>query len=67
MPGGQKQSPGGWNRIVIYVEDLNASIEKLKAAKAKFRNNVESGPGGSQILIEDPDGNPIELHEALKS
>jgi glyoxylase I family protein len=66
MPDGRKQSAGGWNRIVIYVADLKANIDRLKKAKVHFRNNIESGPGGSQILIDDPDGNPIELHEAPK-
>jgi predicted enzyme related to lactoylglutathione lyase len=63
MPDGRRQEPGGWNRIVIYVADLDAQIQKLKAAGAHFRNTVEVGPGGKQIQIEDPDGNPIELHE----
>jgi catechol 2,3-dioxygenase-like lactoylglutathione lyase family enzyme len=63
MPDGRKQEPGGWNRIVLYVDDLHGTIEKLKSAGVRFRNQVEVGPGGSQILIEDPDGNPIELHE----
>jgi glyoxylase I family protein len=63
MPDGRRQEPGGWNRIIMYVSDLNAQIEKLKAAGVRFRNTVEAGPGGKQIQIEDPDGNPIELHE----
>jgi glyoxylase I family protein len=63
MPDGQRQQPGGWNRIVIYVSDLTASIARLETARVHFRNGVESGPGGRQILIDDPDGNPIELHE----
>ena len=63
MPDGSKQEPGGWNRIVIYVNDLDAQIQKLKAAGAHFRNTVEVGPGGKQIQLDDPDGNPIELHE----
>jgi len=63
MPDGRKQEPGGWNRIVLYVSDLDAQIQKLKAAGAHFRNSVEVGPGGKQIQVEDPDGNPIELHE----
>ncbi len=63
MPDGRKQEPGGWNRIILYVPDLNAEIERLKTAGAHFRNTVEVGPGGKQILVEDPDGNPIELHE----
>src|SRR5688572_165939 len=66
MPDGRKQEPGGWNRIVLWVDDLQASIAKLKKAGVPFRNQVEVGPGGSQILVDDPDGNPIELHEAPK-
>ena len=66
MPDGRKQEPGGWNRILIYVDDLDEAIGRLKEAGVRFRNEVESGPGGSQIQIEDPDGNPIELHEAPK-
>jgi catechol 2,3-dioxygenase-like lactoylglutathione lyase family enzyme len=65
MPDGAQQSPGGWNRIVLYVDDLDASVAKLENA-AHFRNSIESGPGGRQILVDDPDGNPIELHEAPK-
>ncbi len=63
MPDGRRQEPGGWNRIVLYVSDLNAQIQALTAAGVHFRNTVEEGPGGKQIQIEDPDGNPIELHE----
>jgi predicted enzyme related to lactoylglutathione lyase len=63
MPKGQKQEAGGWNRILVYVEDLEARIKSLKEAGVPFRNTIESGPGGSQILIEDPEGNPIELHQ----
>jgi glyoxylase I family protein len=63
MPDGRPQEPGGWNRIILYVADLDASIQKVKTAGAQFRNTVEVGPGGKQIQIEDPDGNPIELHE----
>jgi catechol 2,3-dioxygenase-like lactoylglutathione lyase family enzyme len=64
MPDGRRQEPGGWNRIVLYVGDLEAEVGKLRTAGARFRNEVERGPGGSQILIEDPDGNPVELHES---
>jgi len=63
MLDGRRQEPGGWNRIVLYVDDLSREIEKVSAAGARLRNTVEIGPGGSQIQIEDPDGNPIELHE----
>ncbi len=63
MPDGRQQEPGGWNRIILYVPDLDAQIGKLKTSGVRFRNGVEAGPGGKQIQIEDPDGNPIELHE----
>lgn len=64
MPDGQRQEPGGWNRIVLYVDDLDTTIDALRAAETEFRNEVEEGPGGKQIQVQDPDGNPIELHEA---
>jgi catechol 2,3-dioxygenase-like lactoylglutathione lyase family enzyme len=64
LPDGRQQEPGGWNRIVLYVDDLEAAIAALRAAGTRFRNEIEAGPGGRQIQIEDPDGNPIELHEA---
>jgi glyoxylase I family protein len=63
MPDGQTQAPGGWNRVMLEVADLPASIEALKQDGVRFRNEVESGPGGKQIQVEDPDGNPIELFE----
>lgn len=63
MPDGRRQEPGGWNRIVIYVDDLASLTTRLRASGARFRNDMEVGPGGKQIQIEDPDGNPIELHE----
>jgi len=63
MPDGQRQQPGGWNRVVLRVPDLAAIIATLKQNGARFRNETESGPGGKQIQIEDPDGNPIELFE----
>lgn len=66
MPDGRRQEPGGWNRIVLYVENIDSMISALKSGGAQFRNEVEVGPGGKQIQIEDPDGNPIELHEAPK-
>ena len=65
MPDGANQEPGGWNRIVLYVDNLDEAIAKLDGAH--FRNETESGPGGRQILLDDPDGNPIELHEAPKN
>jgi glyoxylase I family protein len=64
MPDGRRQEPGGWNRIVLYVDDLDAILARLKAAGIRSRNEVEAGPGGRQIQIDDPDGNPVELHEA---
>ena len=63
MPDGQSQEPGGWNRVVLRVSDLAGCIESLKGAGVRFRNQLESGPGGRQVQIEDPDGNPIELFE----
>lgn len=63
MPSGQQQSPGGWNRVVLRVTDLAAFIDVLKKADVRFRNDMVTGPGGSQIQIEDPDGNAIELFE----
>jgi glyoxylase I family protein len=63
MPNGQQQEPGGWNRILIYVSDLEARMRELERQGVRFRNAIETGPGGSQILIEDPDANPIELHQ----
>jgi predicted enzyme related to lactoylglutathione lyase len=62
MPKGQP-APGGWNRIQIEVEDLEATVEKLKSVGGRFRNEIVTGNGGKQILIEDPSGNPIELFQ----
>ena len=63
MPNGQQQEPGGWNRVVLRVKDLPAFIDALRKTDIRFRNDMEVGPGGKQIQIEDPDGNPIELFE----
>src|SRR2546430_10728168 len=63
MPDGQMPTPGGWNRIQIVVDDLEATVAKLKAAGARFRNEIVVSNGGKQILIEDPSGNPIELFQ----
>lgn len=63
MPDGRGQECGGWNRIVLYVDSIDATIAALTAANVRFRNSIETGPGGKQILLDDPDGNPIELHE----
>ena len=66
MPTGQQQEPGGWNRIVLRVRDLPGFIDALKEADLHFRNEMETGPGGKQIQVEDPDGNPIELFEPAR-
>ena len=63
MPDGHGQEPGGWNRVVLRVADLPARIDALKKAGVRFRNEMETGPAGRQIQLEDPDGNPIELFE----
>jgi len=63
MPDSQLPAPGGWNRIQIEVADLEAIVEKLKRTGARFRNEIVTGNGGKQILIEDPSGNPIELFQ----
>ena len=63
LPDGRRQSSGGWNRIVLRVHDLPAHVAEMKAAGVRFRNDIEKGPGGQQIQLEDPDGNPIELFE----
>jgi glyoxylase I family protein len=66
MPDGRRQEPGGWNRVLLQVDDLAARMSHLKAAGLHFRNDMEVGPGGKQIQIEDPDGNPIELFEPAR-
>jgi catechol 2,3-dioxygenase-like lactoylglutathione lyase family enzyme len=66
MPDGRQPEPGGWNRFVIEVDDLTAVIESLGSAGTGFRNDVVTGPGGRQIVVDDPDGNPIELFEARR-
>lgn len=63
MPDGQSQEPGGWNRVVLRVSNLPALIDALKNGGVRLRNQMETGPGGRQIQVEDPDGNPIELFE----
>jgi glyoxylase I family protein len=63
MPDHHTQEPGGWNRVMLEVSDLPAGVERLKHAGLHFRNQMEVGPGGKQIQLEDPDGNPIELFE----
>ena len=63
MPDGRKPEPGGWNRIHFIVDDIAAEVEQLRSAGVRFRNDIVSGPGGQQILLEDPSGNPIELFQ----
>jgi catechol 2,3-dioxygenase-like lactoylglutathione lyase family enzyme len=63
MPDGQAPVPGGWNRIQLAVEDLVSTVEKLRGAGCRFRNEIVMGNGGKQVLLDDPSGNPIELFE----
>ena len=63
MPDGQKPKPGGWNRFELVVSDLKAEVERLRGQGVKFRNDIVTGPAGSQILLEDPSGNVVELFE----
>ena len=63
MPDGRQPSPGGWNRIHLIVDDLAAEVSRLRAAGVQFRNDIVTGPGGSQILLDDPFGNPLELFQ----
>jgi len=65
MPNGTKQEPGGWNRFAIEVSDLEGTVETLGRAGIRFRNEIVTGVGGKQILIEDPSGNPVELFEPV--
>ncbi len=66
MPDGQPQRPGGWTRVGLKVVDLPALIASLKEAGLRFRNEMETGPGGRQVQVEDPDGNPVELFEPAR-
>ena len=63
MPDGRTPQPGGWNRVHFIVEDIAAEVQRLRAAGVTFRNDIVTGPGGRQILLEDPAGNPIELFQ----
>ncbi len=67
MPDGRKPEPGGWNRIQLESDDLDGLVENLRGAGARFRNDIVSGIGGKQILLDDPAGNPIELFESLRT
>ena len=66
MPDGRHPEPGGWNRIHFIVDDLASKVARLRAAGVRFRNDVVKGPGGSQILLDDPSGNPIELFQPAR-
>jgi len=66
MPDGRRPAPGGWNRIHLIVEDLPSQVERLRSAGVRFRSDIITGPGGSQIVLDDPSGNPIELFEPRK-
>lgn len=66
MPDGREPVPGGWNRIHLQVENLEAEVNRLRAAGLTFRNEIIKGPGGSQILVDDPSGNPVELFQPAK-
>ena len=66
MPDGRKPEPGGWNRIIINVNDLPAEVARLRKAQLHFRNDIVSGPGGSEILLDDPSGNPVELFQPAR-
>ncbi len=63
MPDGRTPGPGGWNRIHLIVDDLTAEVERLRSAGLSFRNDIVTGPGGRQILLDDPSGNPVELFQ----
>jgi catechol 2,3-dioxygenase-like lactoylglutathione lyase family enzyme len=65
MPDGTPQEPGGWNRFALQVRDLDATVEALRKAGARFRNDIVTGVGGKQILVEDPSGNPVELFQPI--
>jgi len=67
MPDGRKPEPGGWNRIHFIVEDITAEVERLRNAGVSFRNEIISGPGGRQVLLDDPSGNPIELFQPARA
>lgn len=66
MSDGRKPEPGGWNRIIINVDDLRSEVARLRDARLHFRNDIVSGPGGSEILLDDPSGNPVELFQAAR-
>ncbi len=67
MPDGRVPGPGGWNRIHLLVDDIEAEVARLRAAGLPFRNDIVKGPGGRQILLDDPAGNPVELFQPAES
>ena len=67
MPDGRTPEPGGWNRIHFIVDDINAEADRLRSAGVKFRNDIVTGPGGRQILLDDPSGNPVELFQPARA
>ena len=67
MPDGRKPGPGGWNRIHFVVDDIDSEVKRLRSAGLSFRNDIVSGPGGQQILVDDPSGNPIELFQPAEN
>ena len=66
MPDGRRPEPGGWNRISLPVDDIDAEVDRLRAAGVHFRNDVVTGVGGRQVLLEDPSGNPVELFQSTR-
>jgi catechol 2,3-dioxygenase-like lactoylglutathione lyase family enzyme len=66
MPDGRQPEPGGWNRVQLVVDDIAAEVERLRGAGLRFRNEIVRGPGGAQILLEDPSGNLVELFQPAR-
>jgi catechol 2,3-dioxygenase-like lactoylglutathione lyase family enzyme len=66
MPDGNKPGPGGWNRIHLVVDDIAAEVDRLRSEGVSFRNDIVTGPGGQQILLDDPSGNPVELFQPAR-
>ena len=66
MPDGRQPGSGGWNRIQLVVKDIAAEVDRLRAAGLRFRNDIVRGPGGAQILLDDPSGNPVELFQPAR-
>lgn len=66
MPDGTRQTPGGWNRFAVEVADIEATVDSLRNAGAKFRNDIVTGVGGKQTIVEDPSGNPVELFQPIR-